>query len=70
MKKMNDLNNVGRWLFWLQYVVFAIALISVLFFGDLMEDFGMKRFMLYVVYISGLPSVMSAIVMLTVTDKK
>jgi Na+/melibiose symporter-like transporter len=70
MKKTNNINKVGRWLFWLQYVIFAMALIAVLFFGDLMKEFGLKRLMLYVLYMSGLPSVMSALVMLTVTDKK
>jgi hypothetical protein len=63
------MNKVGRWLFWLQFVVFAAALTALLLFGDVLREYGLRKTTIVVLYMSGLPAVLSVLVLLTVSEK-
>lgn len=65
------MTKIGSWLFRLQFVVLAAALVALLFFGDWLREYGLRKTTMIVLYMAGLPSVLSVIVLLaTSKDEK
>ncbi len=65
------MTKIGSWLFRLQFVVLAAALVALLFFGDWLREYGLRKTTMIVLYMAGLPSVLSVLVLLVMSkDEK
>jgi hypothetical protein len=65
------MSKIGSWLFLLQFIVLAAALVALLFFGDWLREYGLRKTTMIVLYMAGLPSVLSVVVLLTTSkDEK
>ena len=63
------MNNIGTWLFRLQFVVVAATLIALLFFGDWLRENGLRKTTIIVLYMAGLPAALSVLVLMTASGK-
>lgn len=63
------MTKIGSWLFRLQFVVLAAALVALLFFGDWLREYGLRKTTMILLYMVGLPSVLSVLVLLVASGK-